>query len=165
QDVLLWSALAILVAAATVFAAARIRNSRDWRWVPTALGTGIAFQALMMSQSALPPARTAKPLVAQIRAFVGPNTEVFSVYQYRQSVPAYLGRTMRLVSYRGEMDFGLSREPAGFLPDLDAFVTEWARQTDAVAFIDPSVMDELRARRVPMHVRAADARSVVVTRQ
>jgi hypothetical protein len=155
---LVWSTLA----AAIVVVAVLIRSRG---WVPAAFGSILGFQALMMSYSALPPVRTSKSLVAAIKPFVGADTRLYSVDQYRQSVPPYLGRTLRVVRYRGELDFGLNQDASRFVPTLDAFIGEWTPARNALAFIDPPVMGELRARGVPFQVRAADGRSVVVSRR
>jgi 4-amino-4-deoxy-L-arabinose transferase-like glycosyltransferase len=149
--------------AAVVVLAAALSKRREW--AVAALGAILGFQALMMSFSALPPLRTAKPLVAAIRALVGPDTQLFSVDQYRQSVPPYLGRTLRVVRYRGELDFGFSQDASQYVPTLDAFIAEWSNARNALAFLTPEVMDDLQTRGVPFRVRAADGRSVVVSRQ
>src|SRR6185369_9195618 len=111
-------------------------------WVVAALGTILGFQALMMSYSALPPLRTSKPLVAAIRPLVGPETQLYSVDQYRQSVPPYLGRTLRVVRYRGELDFGFSQDASYYVPTLDAFITEWSKAANALAFVAPEVLKD-----------------------
>jgi 4-amino-4-deoxy-L-arabinose transferase-like glycosyltransferase len=155
---LIWSSVAVVVAIAMV--AIRRRE-----WLVATLGAILGFQALLMSYSSLPPLRTSKPLVAAIRPLVGPDTQLFSVDQYRQSVPPYLGRTLRVVRYRGELDFGFSQEASYYVPTLDAFIAEWSKAANALAFVAPEVMKDLQARGVPFRVRAADGRSVVVSRQ
>lgn len=157
-SMLMWSSIAALIAVAVVLSRVRV-------WAVAAAGAILGFQALMMSYSALPPVRTSKQLVAEIRSLVGPDTELFSVDQYRQSVPPYLGRTVRVVRYRGELDFGFSQDASNYIPTLDDFIAEWSSARDALAFVAPDVMDDLRARGVPFRVRAADGRSVVVSRQ
>jgi len=157
-SMLVWSSVAGGVALVMVFAP-------RGRWVVAALGAILGFQALMMSYSALPPLRTSKPLVAAIRPLVSPDTQLFSVDQYRQSVPPYLGRTLRIVRYRGELDFGFTQDASYYVPTLDAFIAEWSKAANALAFVAPEVMKDLQARGVPLHVRAADGRSVVVSRQ
>jgi hypothetical protein len=52
---------------------------------------------------------------------IGPDTQLFSVDQYRQSIPPYLGRTMRLAIYKGELEFGVTQEPHQFVPTLEQF--------------------------------------------
>ena len=125
----------------------------------------LAFQALIVSYSALPPLRTAKWLVAEVRPAIGPHTQLFSVDQYRQSIPPYLGRTLSLVMYRGELEFGISQESGHFIETLDQFIAEWLRQRDAVAFIDAPLMQTLDERQVPMRVIARDDRTVAVARR
>jgi hypothetical protein len=155
---LIWST----VAAVVVLAAALLRRDE---WAVGAFGAILGYQALMMSYSALPPLRTSKPLVAAIRPLVGPDTQLFSVDQYRQSVPPYLGRTLRVVRYRGELDFGFSQDASRYIPTLEAFLAEWSQARNALAFVAPEVMAELQARGMPFQVRAADGRSVVVSRK
>jgi hypothetical protein len=104
-------------------------------------------------------------MAAAARPHVGPATELFSVRQYRHSASFYLGRTLRIVDFTGELEFGLGREDRGQITDLDAFRRVWQQSTDAVAFIDPPTFFELQRAGFPGRQLAADARSVVVSRQ
>ena len=157
---LIWSTAAAVVVLAVAF-------TKRYEWAPAALGAIFGYQALMMSYSALPPPRTSKLLVAAIRPLVSADTQLFSVDQYRQSVPPYLGRTLRVVRYRGELDFGFSQDASAshYIPTLEAFLAEWSNARNALAFVAPEVLGELRARGMPFEVRAADGRSVVVSRK
>ena len=152
-----WCSIAALVAALAAFGARR-------GWAVSAIGAILAIQALLMGYANLAPLRTARPLVAEVRPYIGPNTELFSVDQYRQSVAPYLGATLRMVRYQGELEFGLHQEDAGFIPSLDRFAEEWKARTDALAFVEPAAFEVLRARGLPMHVVARDARSIVIAR-
>jgi 4-amino-4-deoxy-L-arabinose transferase-like glycosyltransferase len=152
-----WCAIAAFIAVAAAFGA---RGG----WAVAASGAILAIQGLLMGYSNLAPLRTAKALVAQVRPYIGPDTALFSVDQYRQSVAPYLGTTLRMVGYRGELEFGLRQESAGFIPSLERFEAEWKALSDAVAFMEPAAFEVLRARDVPMHVVARDARSIVVAR-
>ena len=134
-------------------------------WVVAALGCVLGFQALMMSYSNFPPMRNSKSLVATVRPSIGPDTQLFSVNQYRQGVPPYLGRTMRMVMFRGELAFGIEQDSAGFIPTLGQFVEQWKAAADAVAFVDPKTFEQLRAQDLPMRLLANDGRSVVVARK
>ena len=134
-------------------------------WVPAALATMLSAQALMMAFAHFPPGQSSRPLLAQVRSFIGPQTELFSVDQYRQSIPPYLGRTLRLVRYQGEMQFGIAAKGgADYIPTLDAFAGIWERSNDALAIVDLDVMDALKARKLPFELRAVDGRSAVITR-
>jgi 4-amino-4-deoxy-L-arabinose transferase-like glycosyltransferase len=150
--------LAIVVAGAGALA---------WRlhWLVPIAAVMLAFQALIVSYTALPPVRTAKPLLAAVRASIGPQTVLFSVGQYRQSVPPYLGRTLRVALYQGELGFGLAQEDVGYIETLEEFNKVWAAQSNAVAFVDPSLMTALRAQHVPLRELATDGRSIAIARR
>ena len=133
--------------------------------VSAALGTILSAQALMMAFAYFPPGQSSKALLAGVRPFIGPHTELFSVDQYRQSIPPYLGRTLRLVRYEGEMQFGIGRAGGGtFIPSLDEFAAIWMCSSDALAFVDLDTMDNLKARGLPFELRAVDGRTAAITR-
>ena len=46
-----------------------------------------------------------------MRPFIGAYTPLYSVGQYRETMSPYLGRTLQLVGYEGELQFGLHEEP------------------------------------------------------
>ena len=155
---LVWS---VVGAGVGIAAALGARKS----WIAAALGCVLGFQALMMAYSNFPPVRNSKSLVAVARPSIGPDTQLFSVNQYRQGVAPYLGRTLRMVMFRGELAFGIEQEGAGFIPTLEQFIEQWRVATDAVAFVDPATFRDLRAREVPMRLVVQDGRSVVVARK
>jgi 4-amino-4-deoxy-L-arabinose transferase-like glycosyltransferase len=133
-------------------------------WVVPAIASLLAFQALVVSYGAFPAARSAKRLVADARGYIHPQTRLFSVNQYRQSIPPYLGRTLELVIYRGELDFGLRHDNVRFMATLEAFIPEWTRQTDAVAFTDMETVDAMNSRGVPLRVVTEDGKTIVIVR-
>jgi 4-amino-4-deoxy-L-arabinose transferase-like glycosyltransferase len=151
------------IVAACVGIAAAIGSRKTW--IAAALGCVLGFQALLMAYSYFPPVRNSKALVAAVRPSIDADTQLFSVNQYRQGVPPYLGRTLRMVMFRGELAFGLEQENAGFIPTLDQFIAQWSAATDAVAFIEPATFEQLRERHVPMRLVARDGRSVAVARK
>ena len=158
QAVLVWAVVAVSLGIAAAVAA---RSSL----LAAAAGAVLAFQALILSYSALPPLRTSKGLVAAVRPHIGPKTQLFTVDQYRQSIPPYLGRTLRVVVFRGELAFGLEQEGHGFIPTLSGFMEEWQIAKDAIAFLDPPAFEALRSRGVPMRTLAEDGRTIAVSRE
>ncbi|MEJ0036065.1 MAG: glycosyltransferase family 39 protein [Gammaproteobacteria bacterium] len=156
--ILIWCAVGACLG---IVAALGTRKS----WIAAALGCVLGFQALMMAYSNYPPVRNSKSLVATVRPSIGPGTQLFSVNQYRQGVAPYLGRTLRMVMFRGELAFGIEQESERFIPTLERFIEEWKEAADAVAFIEPATFEQLRARNVPMRTLARDRRSVVVARK
>jgi hypothetical protein len=150
---------------ATSMATVASGGTRVAAWLPVAVACIVGWQALIIAYSRLEPVRSSEAIVAAVRGRIGPDTALFTVGQYRHSVAFYLGRTLRVADYRGELEFGLEQEDRGYLADLQAFATEWADSSDAVAFIDPGKFAVLRAAGLPGRVLAEDQRSIVVSRR
>jgi hypothetical protein len=111
----------------------------------------------------IPPSRSARELVSTVRPFIGPNTPLYSVGQYRETVSPYLGRTLQLVAYEGELQFGQNEEP-GRRMDMQQFVARWSAGGEAVAFFDPGVWDTWRRQGLPGRVLGADSYTIAVSR-
>jgi 4-amino-4-deoxy-L-arabinose transferase-like glycosyltransferase len=155
--VLAWLAVAVVLAIVSV-------TSAKQGWMAPAAASILSFQALMMSYSALPPLRTAKSLVAATRPYIRPGTALFSIGQYRQSIAPYLGRTLRLGLYEGELEFGVTHASGQYIGTLEEFASEWQRKSDAIAFVEPELVAQLTERGTPLRVLAHDDRSVAIAR-
>jgi hypothetical protein len=84
---------------------------------------------------------------------------------YDQSLVFYLRRTVTLVGYRGELDFGLRKAPGAEIADLAQFIRLWSAQTRAFAVMERSMFDDLTRRGVPMRLLGQTANRVLVARQ
>jgi hypothetical protein len=85
------------------------------------------------------------------------------VSQYRETLSPYLGRTLTLVDFSGELEFGLSQEPWKQLSP-EAFLARWSTAEHAVAFVEATRLDAWRRRGLQGRVIAADARTVALSR-
>jgi hypothetical protein len=90
---------------------------------------------------------------------------IYSVATYDQTLPFYWRRTLKLVAYRGELDFGLGHDPAAEEPDIDRFVDRWSGEPDAYAVMDRKTFAMLAGRGVPMREIARDINRVLVSRR
>ena len=72
---------------------------------------------------------------------------------------------MELVSFRGELDYGLKRDPGAEIPTVDEFVQRWTQGSNAFAIMEKPMFEELSRRQVPMREVARDAGRVLVARQ
>jgi 4-amino-4-deoxy-L-arabinose transferase-like glycosyltransferase len=88
----------------------------------------------------------------------------YSVGFFDDSLPFYLGRTLTLVDYRGELGPGIAAEPQKYVDSLAEFERRWLAAPEAYAVMRPEQYAGLRARRLPMRVLAMDPRRVVVSR-
>jgi 4-amino-4-deoxy-L-arabinose transferase-like glycosyltransferase len=164
-----WTLVALVAALAAVLIAAR-----HGFWPVVATGTarssGVLIAAAMLGICALITAytciathRTAKALVTAVRPMIAPDARLYSVGQYRQSVPPYLGRTLQMVAYRNELDFGLAQQvPDGEL-SLEQFLERWQHEAGAVAFVDPGIYRD-NAARLLGRVLGSDRGTIVVQR-
>ena len=139
-------------------------------WMPVALAAMFAWQGLLAAYAILPPERSSRALVRDIGAEIRPATRLYSVRQYRHSLSFYLGRTLILVGYKGELEEGLRRvgeiTPPRYIDDLRSFVEAWNADRDAVAFIEPGVLAELQTLGFSgRRLTSDDPRSVVMARQ
>jgi 4-amino-4-deoxy-L-arabinose transferase-like glycosyltransferase len=55
--------------------------------------------------------RSIKPLALELKKHVGPEDLVVSYHRYYQDLPPYSERTVYVVEYLGELEFGASQEP------------------------------------------------------
>jgi 4-amino-4-deoxy-L-arabinose transferase-like glycosyltransferase len=137
-------------------------------WAPLAVALAFIFvwQALLFEYTVIPPSRSAYGLVRAVAPDVHPGTALYSVGEYRQTIPPYLGRTLTLVSFTGsgELDFGEAEEPGRQTATPDQFVRQWRASGDAIAFFDPRVWDHYREQGFPGRVIAQDGFTVAVSR-
>jgi 4-amino-4-deoxy-L-arabinose transferase-like glycosyltransferase len=111
-------------------------------------------------------ARAGVALLAPIKAELKPDTKIYSVGTYEQSLTFYLRRTVTLVDYTDEFSFGLEQQPSLAIPTVAAFTEQWTRDAAAgvrdLAFIRADIFDDLKQKGVPMRVVAQDARRTVI---
>jgi 4-amino-4-deoxy-L-arabinose transferase-like glycosyltransferase len=166
-----WSCAAIVLAllgAGTsrwLGTAARMPQASPITWVALAVTSIAGFQALYGAYNHLPRTRSARDLARIVSASVAPGTTLFSVGHYRQSMGFYLGRTLDVFDYRGELEFGLTLAEGANGKDMAAFRRRWESTSDGVAFIEPKSWPRLLAAGMPGRVIGSDARSVAVSRR
>jgi 4-amino-4-deoxy-L-arabinose transferase-like glycosyltransferase len=135
-----------------------------WRPLAVALVFVFAWQALLCEYTVIPPSRSAYALVQAVALQVHPGTALYSVGQYRQTIPPYLGRKLILVGFSGELHFGEMREPGREQATPAQFVQQWKSDRDAIAFFAPSVWDHYRRQGLPGRVIARDSFTIAVSR-
>ena len=164
REALLWAAIAVVAMIVAVIASRRQRDGVAAPVVATAAAAAVAWQSFMMALGAVPPEHSARDLVAAVKPHVHPETALYSVGQYRETISPYLERTLTVVEFAGELEFGLHAEPGKQMATPADFVTRWGSSTDAVAFFGPKAWDAYRHRGLPGRVIAADNHTVAVSR-
>jgi 4-amino-4-deoxy-L-arabinose transferase-like glycosyltransferase len=163
QEALSWALAAVAAALIPAVVSFRTRLRPLTMVLVAVLGASCAWQTLMCEYTVIPPSRSAKALVQAVRPFLSPHTPLYSVGQYRETLSPYLGRTLQLAGYEGELRFGLDEEPQRRM-SIEQFVERWSAEGSAVAFFDPGVWDTWRRRGLPGRVLAADNYTIAVSR-
>ncbi|HSN17986.1 MAG TPA: glycosyltransferase family 39 protein [Gammaproteobacteria bacterium] len=128
----------------------------------TAIGLFLGVQGISTGAQALSPAYSQRSLADQMAPYVKPGTVLYSLQDYPQSLPFYLGRTFTVAAYKGELEFGIDQEPSKWIPDLDAFAAQWASAQDAVAVMPPETYTAMQQKGLPMTVIGRDPQHVAV---
>ena len=108
--------LAVVMAAALIVAVIASRRQQEGAAaampvVATAAAAALAWQSFMMALGAVPPEHSARDLVTAVKPHVHPETALYSVGQYRETISPYLERTLTVVEFEGELEFGLHAQP------------------------------------------------------
>ncbi|WP_423456571.1 phospholipid carrier-dependent glycosyltransferase [Ottowia sp. VDI28] len=106
--------------------------------------------------------RSSKSVGLILAPYLRPDTPVFAVSFYDQSLPFYLRRPVTLVDYRDEFTFGQDAEPERWIPSVDGFVDRWKAAPRAAAMMPPEVYAQMLAIHLPMRVVYEDVRRLVV---
>lgn len=157
-------AAALWAAGAVIAAWAAKRQNRDVVVLSLALAAMAANQIVLVDAAALAPWKSTMALAQQMKPHLGESTRIYVLEIYPQSLPVYLERTVTLVEYRGELDFGLTREPQKAVATLQAFRELWPRERDAIAVMSRPMYRELSTARLPMSVIAEDSERIAVRR-
>jgi 4-amino-4-deoxy-L-arabinose transferase-like glycosyltransferase len=163
REALAWALAAGAVSLAALAARPLLRAWRLSTIVVTVAAASLAWQFLLCEYTVIPPSRSARSLVDAVRPFIDTHTALYSVGQYRETISPYLGRTLQLAGYEGELRVGLDEEPSRRMSTAQ-FAARWSAGGPAVAFFDPGVWDTLRRRGLPGRVIAADNYTVAVSR-
>lgn len=150
-------------------AALLVRRYREWSLVVLAATSFVSGQVLMLGHEPLGRYKAGVGHVAAIAAELTPQTPIYLVGLYEQSLPFYLRRTLILVGHADEMAFGLKHEPQLWLPSVEAFIEKWQaghiNGRKAVAILHPNIFSALQKRDVPMRIIAQDPRRIIVTNE
>jgi 4-amino-4-deoxy-L-arabinose transferase-like glycosyltransferase len=142
------------------------RCARDATRAGVFLGVGwcLAWLLLIRGAALVAPGYSGVTLAAALPQ-LDRDVPVYSVGTYDQSLTFYLRRTVTLVAYRGELDYGLKRTPDAEIVDVADFIPRWTSQSRAYAVMEKSMFDDLKSRGVPMRLIGQDYDRVVAARQ
>lgn len=156
--------IAALLAVSGIFVL--FQGRRDLTRAAVFLGAGWCLAGLLLMRAAGAVAPVYSGIVlARALGQIPPDAPIYSVGTYDQTLPFYWRRTLELVAYRSEFDFGLRHDPNPEIPGVAQFVERWRRLPEAYAVMEKAMFDDLKSRGVPMREVARDVHRVVVARR
>ena len=122
------------------FSAAFLPILRLWKGPRPALFgillSGIAIVMVIVQASPLVPRLSIKPLAERFLKYMPEDTQVFTYIGYYQDLPPYLGRTVQVVHWHGELKFGTEAEPEQTqVVDYEYFNKAWKSSRSVCAFM------------------------------
>jgi 4-amino-4-deoxy-L-arabinose transferase-like glycosyltransferase len=160
-------AAAIVAAAGGAVALLHARHlRRDLTVLTLACAGFLSTQLILTGFEPYGKIRAGKALALKMLPELGPDTKIYSVATYEQSMTFYLRRTVVLVDYWDEFTFGLRQQPELAIPTMEGFIAQWnehSRQgVKALAIINASEYQKLKELGLPMRVVAEDSRRMAV---
>jgi 4-amino-4-deoxy-L-arabinose transferase-like glycosyltransferase len=142
------------------------QGARDATRAGVFLGVGWCLAGLLLIRTAtlLAPIYSGIDLAKALPS-ADRDAPLYSVRTYDQSLTFYLQRTVMLVGYRGELDYGLRKAPNGEIADVDEFLRLWDSQTRGYALMDKRTFNNFKERGVPMRTVGQNVGQVMVARQ
>jgi 4-amino-4-deoxy-L-arabinose transferase-like glycosyltransferase len=117
---------------------------------------------ILASAQSVSEIRSAWPLLKDHAHKIQPEDPVYSVEYYQQTVPFYLGRTVTLVNYMGELEFGIHQEPEKYIPSTETFKELWLADDRAFAVMKLEVYEPLATEGLPMKELSRDRKFILV---
>jgi 4-amino-4-deoxy-L-arabinose transferase-like glycosyltransferase len=127
-------------------------------------GSLLMIQIVLTGHQTLSPSYSAAQVAEIVKPYLGADVPFYSIRTYEHTLPFYIKRTVTLVDYRDEFDFGLRQQPELQIATLQEFLARWKNDRKALAIMGPDVYQSLAQQGLPMRVLSSDARWVVVSR-
>jgi hypothetical protein len=116
----------------------------------------VVVQLIIMGHESFSPVVSAYATAQQVKGYLRPGIPFYSVGTYDHTLDFYLGRTVTLVQFRDEMDYGLRQEPSLAIPTVAEWMEIWKRQPYALALVDRGLYEQLQVAHFPMQLIAND---------
>jgi 4-amino-4-deoxy-L-arabinose transferase-like glycosyltransferase len=156
--------IAALLAASGLYVLSQRRREVTRSAVFLGVGWCLSGLLLMRAAAAVAPVYSGVGL-AQALPAGAENAPIYSVGTYDQTLPFYWRRSVALVAYRGELDYGLRYDPGAEMGSVAEFLVRWNNESDAYAVMEKSMYENLTKRGVPMREVGRNAIRVLVARR
>ena len=163
-----WVAVtAALALAGSMAAIWQARRSAQAGMLLLAITGFMAGQMLMLGHDPMGRYSAGVNHLPALQGELTPQTPLYVVGRYEQSLPFYLRRTMTMVQHADELEFGLQQQPELWIPTREEFMRFWIRHhaggEAAVAILSQDAYAQFARAGLPMRVVGADPRRIVVS--
>jgi len=154
---------ALVVAASTLIAFFVLRHQRKWLGVLfMSIGTMIGVELIERGYEHISPLQSGANLAKSIRNSLKPETRLYAVETYDQSLPFYLRRTLTLVNYVDEFELGESSEPGKWISRIEDFPAAWSAPGPVIAIIQPGHLNKIKALGLDFEIIHQDPRRIAI---
>ena len=151
------AAAAVLAVAAAAYAVWIARRGKLPRAIVVIGLSGLVGAQLIVSgHETVSGSMSAYRTAQEVKTYLKPGIPFYSVSTYDHTLDFYLGRTVTLVQYRDEMDYGLQQEPQLAIATIDQWKQIWKQQPYALALVDKTVYKQLESEGFPMRLIVND---------
>jgi len=125
----------------------------------------LGYQLYLWGFQEIAPSYSSREMADAIKSMGLEKTPIFSVHTYPQSLPFYLGKTIRLVQAKGELKMGIRAEPEKWISNKEAFAKAWRNQQQAIAIFRPKTFEIYKEAELPMNIIYYGPRYIAVSRK
>lgn len=164
RDYARWINVAVgILGIAGIFTLAKIKQSQMVAAL-VVLGAGgfVATMCILLGHESMARSNSSAYLAREIKPMLRADIPIYSVKIYDQTLPFYLNRTMILVAYQDEFEFGQQQQPEKSIPTLAEFEAIWRNGAVALAVLEPGQYAAYIASGFPMRLITQDTRRVII---
>lgn len=164
-----WAGVGIAVIATGTLLAALIARRSDGS-APTgnlalvafAVSAHVGLQTMQLGHDALRGRMSSYDLAAAVNQCIDRSQPFYSIDTLDHTLSFYVKKTMTMVVYRDELEFGLTSEPHLWIPSIEEFRERWTSDRHPMAVMPEDTFRGLRRSGLPMEVVARNEKRLVV---
>lgn len=163
----LWvTGASLIIGLAALLAFFALRAERKWLGVLlVSLGTMIGVELIERGYEHISPLQSGAALAQSIKAKMEPDTRLYSVDNYDQSLPFYLKQTLTLVDYVDEFELGEKAAPEKWIHRLEDFPAAWNAPGNAIAIIGPGEVEKMKSLGLSFDIIHQDPRRIAIRKK
>lgn len=121
-----------------------LRRKKDLAISVYALCALLGIQMVSWGYQSISESRSSRVMAEAIQSYIKQSgkdyVEIYDVGRYDQSLPFYLGRTIKVAIFTDELDLGIKQEPEKWLNEAD-FMAVWQNSEQAICILNQAVYE------------------------